>query len=96
MVVFRHDLLGVPIPNFADVQYNERQRSIKRPWYSDKWFCAVTGQSSDDTTDILKIPYSLEAAYRNWKNAFAKEKISSLHVLHLPRVLETFVLSLVG
>ena len=98
LLTYRHDLLEWPAPNFNHVEYNRADQDIRRRWYNDKFFCILSSSSSDSggSSSPLARPYTIDAMYANWSRSFTVHEISSLHVCHLPRVLETFVHLLEG
>lgn len=112
LMVFRHDLLGIDVPDFKDITVNNHLRTIKRKWYDDKWHTSLTmpkpsdfdfdsesSESEDDTEPLgccLRVPYSRSRMYNSWRRAFKIHDINSLHVCHLPRTYQSFILQLIG
>ena len=41
LIVFRHDVLAVPIPDFNDITVNEEKKIITRHYYRDKYYTTL-------------------------------------------------------
>lgn len=94
----RHDVIGIGVPDFEDAKGNANRGSVSRPWYEDKWLATLkerTGDSSSTQPPILK-PLKMNSLYQNWSKTFKELGICSMHVSHIPRVVQTFILGLQG
>lgn len=97
LMVYRHDLLGIEAPNFKEAKGKERDCSVDRPWYKDKWFTHLkTGLQDSDSDFCLRSSFTVTSLYQNWERTFKSIGIGSMHVAHIPRVVQTFILGLQG
>lgn len=96
-MVYRHDLLGIGAPNFKEAKGNEREYSVDRRWYKDKWFTHLKAEvEASDSGSCLQSPFTVSSLYQNWEKTFRNLGIVSMHVAHIPRVVQTFILGLQG
>lgn len=97
LMLLRHELCGIPIPQYSKAKVNYEAMEIDRPWYSCRWMCSLVSRAATNSDNgILSTYVRKDMFYRRWGEAFKTVGIKSSHVMHLPRLLRTFYGSMIG
>lgn len=102
LVVLKHDLVGVKVPQFSLVtEINGSEDSFYiRPWYLDFQFSTVLGKGApkpfkfndmvlESVDGSMKTAITYDTAYAAFDAAYADLGFANSAVMHLPRKLQT-------
>eukprot|EP00210_Caulerpa_lentillifera_P009591 g9148.t1 len=96
LLVCRHDLCGIQIPNYSMFKVRAGTNEITREWYACRWMCSMASKSrAKNNNGILSTYVRKDMFYRRWEAGFRKIGIRAAHVMHLPRLLRTFYGSMI-